>query len=284
MIVVMQQNASESAIEAVISYLVSSGFDVHRSSGHERTILGVVGNVTGDDVGAVSELDGVTQVVRVSEPYRRAARGAAAETTPIAGRFGLIGGAAPWIAVELVGGNDRASTASFLRSAGLADRGFDCAVTRAATAPETVAGLPALALGDAGDAAPVHFVERVPGASVETWMQAAERWLEQRSKVVLLDAGDEQSNGTRSLDVVALARAKARTHLPIVVDVPRIAGSVWRCAAVGQAAIGAGADGVVLRLRVGKLGDLPRAPAALDPDDAARLADRLRAIAKLTRE
>ena len=74
MIVVMEPNASAVTIESVIAFLVSAGFDVHRSSGHERTILGVVGDVTGNDVSVVRELDGVAQVVRVSEPFRLASR------------------------------------------------------------------------------------------------------------------------------------------------------------------------------------------------------------------
>ena len=42
MIVVMEPDASDAAIESVISFLVSAGFDVHRSSGQSRSILGVV--------------------------------------------------------------------------------------------------------------------------------------------------------------------------------------------------------------------------------------------------
>jgi 3-deoxy-7-phosphoheptulonate synthase len=282
MIVVMKQHAPETVIEAVISFLVSSGFDVHRSSGHERTILGVVGDVTGDDVGVVSELEGVTEVVRVSEPYHLAARAAGAATTEVRGRFGAIGGLHPWLAVEPVGGNDRSSTATFLSGTGLSALGFDAAVSRGAKPPAVVGGLPCLSLASAA-ADGFEFVERVSGARTETWMQAAETWLSRQSRVVLLEAGDEQPNGTRSLDVVALARARERTHLPIVVDVPRVAGGVARCAAIACAAIAAGADGVVLRVRVGRVGDLPRVPGALAIADAAKLADRLRTLAAVVR-
>lgn len=283
MIVVMKPHAPDAAIEAVISFLVSAGFDVHRSSGHERTILGVVGNVTGDDVGVISELEGVTEVVRVSEPYRLAARSAVGATSVVSGTFGSIGGARPWIAVEPVSGNDRASTASFLSGPSLVDRGFDAAVSRSANAPEPIGGLERVSLAATGADPGVHFVERVSGSRVETWMQAAETWLERRSDVVLLESGDEQPNGTRSLDVVALARARERTHLPIVVDVPRIAGMGRRSAAVACAAIGAGADGVILRVRIGRDDDQPRVPAALTLSDAAALAERIRTLAAVLR-
>jgi 3-deoxy-7-phosphoheptulonate synthase len=281
MIVVMKQHAPETAIEAVISFLVSAGFDVHRSSGHERTILGVVGNVTVDDVGVVSELDGVTEVVRVSEPYQLAARSSRGSTTVVRGPFGAIGGLQPWLAVEPVGGSDRASVASFLGSPGLAGRGFDAALLRAPSSAETVGGLPVVSLS--GESAALHFVERASGSRTEAWMAAAGSWLGRRSNLVLLEAGDEQPNGSRSFDVLALARARERTHLPIVVDVPRIAGSIGRCAAVACAAIAAGADGLVLRVRIGRADDLPRVAAALTVSEAATLADRVRTLAAVVR-
>ena len=44
MVIVMNQHATEGQIEGVIKKLVSQGFDVHRSTGVERTILGAVGS------------------------------------------------------------------------------------------------------------------------------------------------------------------------------------------------------------------------------------------------
>ena len=46
MIVVMEPDIPEAAVEAVLSHLTRAQFDVHRSSGQRRTILGVVGEVT----------------------------------------------------------------------------------------------------------------------------------------------------------------------------------------------------------------------------------------------
>jgi 3-deoxy-7-phosphoheptulonate synthase len=279
MIVVMKPHAPDAAIEAVISFLVSAGFDVHRSSGHERTILGVVGDVTGDDVGVISELEGVTQVVRVSEPYRLAARGVTGAIRVVSGEFGTIGGPRPWIAIEPVSGNDRHSTATFLQGPSLVGRGFDAAVSRISGAPGNIGGLFRISLTAVSDPPLALFVERPSGSRLETWMQAAEAWLERRSDVVLLEAGDEQPNGARSLDVVALSRARERTSLPIVVDVPRIAGMGRRTAAVACAALGAGVDGLILRVRIGRDDDQPRVPGSLTLADATALAGRLRALA-----
>src|SRR5678815_5616984 len=108
MIVVMEPDASEQAVESVISFLVNAGFDVHRSSGASTTILGVVGDLNGNDVSVVSEFPGVSQVVRVSEQFRLASRRFRQQSTVVEGPWGSIGGDKPWIAIEPVGPSTQA--------------------------------------------------------------------------------------------------------------------------------------------------------------------------------
>ena len=91
-IITIPMNATETAIEGVISFLVSAGFDVHRSSGHTRSILGVVGEVGTNDVSVVSELEGVAHVTLVSEPFRLASRRFRQRSTVVEGPWGSIGG------------------------------------------------------------------------------------------------------------------------------------------------------------------------------------------------
>jgi 3-deoxy-7-phosphoheptulonate synthase len=57
-----------------VSQLEAMGFDVHRSSGATRTILGAVGAPRSTDASAIGALPGVREVVRVSEPYKLASR------------------------------------------------------------------------------------------------------------------------------------------------------------------------------------------------------------------
>src|SRR5215467_446469 len=73
MVVVMEERATESQIEQVVARLVELGMDVHRSTGATRTVLGVVGQ-TRPDPGLIEVLDGVHEVVRISEPYKLASR------------------------------------------------------------------------------------------------------------------------------------------------------------------------------------------------------------------
>src|SRR5207245_1920148 len=73
MVVVMEERATEEQIERVVARLVELGMDVHRSTGVTRTVLGVVGQRR-PDPGLIEMLDGVHEVLRISEPYKLASR------------------------------------------------------------------------------------------------------------------------------------------------------------------------------------------------------------------
>jgi len=83
MIVVMNSNAVEAQVEAVIAALNDHGFDVHRSSGSRQTILGAIGVKPEFDPRHLQLLDGVAEVHRVTEPYKFASRSWKAENTVV---------------------------------------------------------------------------------------------------------------------------------------------------------------------------------------------------------
>ena len=82
MVVVMKERASEAQVEAVIAHLVELGMDVHRSSGAARIVLGVVG-AGKVDRGLVALMEGVHEVLRITEPYKLASRTFKADDTVI---------------------------------------------------------------------------------------------------------------------------------------------------------------------------------------------------------
>jgi 3-deoxy-7-phosphoheptulonate synthase len=73
MVVVMQERASEEDIQSVVAHLVEMGYDVHRSTGSSRTVIGAVGNGNGDPQ-LLEVQPGVKEVLRISEPYKLASR------------------------------------------------------------------------------------------------------------------------------------------------------------------------------------------------------------------
>ena len=83
MIVAMQELAAEEQIQRVIERLVELGFDVHRSTGVNQTVLGAVGARTDFDTRDIEVLDGVKEVHRISSPYKLAARSFRPEGTVV---------------------------------------------------------------------------------------------------------------------------------------------------------------------------------------------------------
>lgn len=288
MIVVLHEEVPEQAVEAAISWLVGAGYQVHRSSGQSRVTLGVMGPVSSDDMNVVREFDGVAKVIRVSEPFRLASRRFRQAPTLITGEWGTIGGPNPWIAIEPVGANEddtegRRPTSQIPQRLP-AGRPFDAAVTRARLSPSTVGSLACLSLHPAPEEQryPVSFVTRPPSAGADAWIALAEKELQRSANsVALVEAGGEYPSGARTLEVAAIARAKQRTHLPIVVDVPTVAQQSRYAAPVASAAIGAGADGVILRVWVGSSRAPARVPATLGWDEATELATKLRAMSEV---
>src|SRR4051812_25299016 len=91
MVVVMEERATEAQIEAVVARLVEMGMDVHRSTGVTRTVLGVVGQGRPDrDI--ITVMDGVHEVIRISEPYKLASRTFKPESTVVTVGDVRIGG------------------------------------------------------------------------------------------------------------------------------------------------------------------------------------------------
>jgi 3-deoxy-7-phosphoheptulonate synthase len=74
MVVVMQERATDEQVQKVISQLVEMGFDVHRSTGALRTVIGAVGGNRLGDPRLLEVLDGVQEVLRITEPYKLASR------------------------------------------------------------------------------------------------------------------------------------------------------------------------------------------------------------------
>jgi 3-deoxy-7-phosphoheptulonate synthase len=73
MVVVMKERASGDQVERVIAHLVELGMDVHRSTGASRVVLGVVGSGKVDPR-LIELMEGVHEVLRISEPYKLASR------------------------------------------------------------------------------------------------------------------------------------------------------------------------------------------------------------------
>jgi 3-deoxy-7-phosphoheptulonate synthase len=75
MVIVMEQSASEEQVQKIIETLVEAGYDVHRSTGVNYTVLGAVGVPrVMIDPQSLELLPGVREVVKISAPYKLVGR------------------------------------------------------------------------------------------------------------------------------------------------------------------------------------------------------------------
>ncbi|MCB8954827.1 MAG: 3-deoxy-7-phosphoheptulonate synthase [Ardenticatenales bacterium] len=74
MIVVMQPQAKETDVQALIARVEAAGCKVHTSVGVDRTVIGVIGDGTIIDARQISRMEGVENVVPISKPYKAASR------------------------------------------------------------------------------------------------------------------------------------------------------------------------------------------------------------------
>ncbi|MGC1784895.1 MAG: 3-deoxy-7-phosphoheptulonate synthase [Acidobacteriaceae bacterium] len=75
MIVAMQHEASEEQIQQVLARMVEVGFNVHRTTGTQQTVLAGVGQPASFDVQDFQVMAGVAEAHRITSPYKLAGRG-----------------------------------------------------------------------------------------------------------------------------------------------------------------------------------------------------------------
>ena len=94
MIVIMKPGATAAEIGAVIRKAESMGAKTHPIYGENRTVVALVGDLTGVNRESFDAMVGVLQTVRIQEPYKLASRTTRPENTVIelAGGRVKIGG------------------------------------------------------------------------------------------------------------------------------------------------------------------------------------------------
>ncbi len=92
MVVIMEPYATKKQIENVTDKLNSFGFDVHRSTGTNTTVLGAIGDKRGIDIRDIEVFEGVKEVLRITEPYKLVGRTFKSENTVIEIQDVRIGG------------------------------------------------------------------------------------------------------------------------------------------------------------------------------------------------
>ena len=74
MLVVMNKNASEMDISAVVEAIEAMGFKARPIPGSNRTAIGTIGNTGPVDDTTIRGLDGIKEIIHVTKPYKLASR------------------------------------------------------------------------------------------------------------------------------------------------------------------------------------------------------------------
>jgi hypothetical protein len=67
MLVIMKKSAAENELVHVKEFLIDRNFDIHQSTGANRTIIGVIGDTGKLDTDEVAGMPGVLQVIRIAK-------------------------------------------------------------------------------------------------------------------------------------------------------------------------------------------------------------------------
>ncbi|GAB4296379.1 MAG: hypothetical protein Fur0034_05610 [Desulfuromonadia bacterium] len=67
MLIIMKKRATEDDLDRVKELLISRDFDIHQSTGANRTIIGVIGDTDTIEPSDIEALPGVLQVIRIEK-------------------------------------------------------------------------------------------------------------------------------------------------------------------------------------------------------------------------
>lgn len=67
MLIIMKKSADEPALDQIKEYLINRNFDIHQSTGANRTIIGVIGDTDKLDTCELETMRGVLQVIRITK-------------------------------------------------------------------------------------------------------------------------------------------------------------------------------------------------------------------------
>ena len=65
MLVIMKKTAGSDDLIKIKEFLIRKDYDIHQSTGANRTIIGIIGDTDNLDAKALAEMPGVLQIVRI---------------------------------------------------------------------------------------------------------------------------------------------------------------------------------------------------------------------------
>jgi hypothetical protein len=67
MLIIMKKNAGDEELVHIKEYLIEKDYDIHQSTGANRTIIGVIGDTDKLDTAVLEDMPGVLQIIRITK-------------------------------------------------------------------------------------------------------------------------------------------------------------------------------------------------------------------------
>jgi len=311
MVVVMAAEAEETDVKGVVDLVRGAGGDAFVSRGVSRTIVGLVGDIDQLDTLNLRGMPGVSDVVRITAPYKLVSREHHRERSVIRVAGVPIGPDT----LTVIAGPCAVETAEQTLASALMAKAAGASLLRGGAYKPRSSPYAFQGLGEAGlriladvvDPGDVELVasyadmlqvgtrnmqnfpllqavgavgkpvmlKRGMNATIEEWLMAAE-YIAQRGNldIVLCERGIRTfEKATRNtLDISAVPVAQRLSHLPVIVDPSHSGGRRDLVLPLSRAAIAVGADGIIVDVHPRPESALCDGPQALVESDLRELA------------
>src|SRR6267378_102770 len=270
MVIVMQEGATDAQIQHVIERLVASGFNVHRSTGESHTVLGAVGVHRDFDHRDFELLDGVREVMRITQPFKLASREFKPEGTVVdLGRGVKIGGNEVVVAAGPCSVESREQILSIAESVAKAGaKILRAGAFKPRTSPYAFQGM-----GEKG-------LELMREAAQKFNLFTVSEVMDPSQVQMMLGYVDIFQVGARNtLDIAAIPVIKKLSHLPMLADPSHGTGRRDKVPPMARAAVAAGADGLLIEVHNDPDHALSDGAQSLEPNAFTQLMAELRIIA-----
>jgi 3-deoxy-7-phosphoheptulonate synthase len=127
------------------------------------------------------------------------------------------------------------------------------------------------------------LLKRGPSATIEEWLMAAEYiMLGGNHRVILCERGIRtfETFTRNTLDLNAVPVVKHLSHLPVIVDPSHGTGKWWMVNSMAQAAVAAGADGLIVEVHPSPTDAMSDGDQSLTPENFRALVSGVKSIAR----
>src|SRR5437899_8662790 len=206
MLIVMQHGASPTQIDAVVKTIEEMGYQARPMPGKQRTTVGLVGNDGKVDSSRLAGLDGVLDIIHVSQPYKQVSREWKAESTLVRLPGGLVIGGDD---IVIMAGPCSVESEAQILEAARAVRDAGAAVLRGGAFKPRTSPYAFQGLGKRG-------LDLLKKAREETGLLIVTEVMEPEAVDLVAETADILQIGARNMQKFALLKRAGRIKKPIL--------------------------------------------------------------------